>query len=190
MQQNKNGASKNCIATFTVGTDTITVKFDKNAYKTNDPRGEVLANANVGDKIDLGDITPVPYNDNMQLVFTGTSTIVNKTTPSVVPVTGVKLDHDKLDFVLGGSAQTLVATVEPSNATNKKVTWSVNPTGIVSVNNGSVSPSAVGDAVVTVTTEDGNKTATCNVHVGYPAVNKVTVLQRLKHLSLVEQQKH
>lgn len=175
-------ASKNCIATFTVGTDTITVKFDKNAYKTDDPRGEVLASANVGDKIDLGDITPVPYNDNMQLVFTGTSTIVNKTTPSVVPVTGVKLNTDKLDFVLGGSAQTLTATVEPTNATNKKVSWSVNPTGIVTVNNGSVSPSAVGDAVVTVTTEDGNKTATCNVHVGYPAVNKVTVSPKTETL--------
>ncbi len=82
-----------------------------------------------------------------------------------VKVTGVTLSSNSETIAPGGSV-TLTATVAPSNATNKNVTWSVVPaTGVVTVANGVVTGVAEGTAVVTVTTTDGNKTATCNITV-------------------------
>ena len=58
--------------------------------------------------------------------------------------------------------QTLTATVEPSDTTDV-VTWSVSPTGIVTVDNGLVTAVANGQATVTATC--GTQTATCAVTV-------------------------
>lgn len=66
---------------------------------------------------------------------------------------------------MGKSAQ-LTATVNPENAFNKKVTWSSSNTSIAGVDqNGSVWTSVVGTATITVTTDDGAKTASCVVTV-------------------------
>lgn len=63
----------------------------------------------------------------------------------------------------------LVATVNPSNATNKKVTWKSSNTKVATVdNNGKVTAVAKGTATITATTEDGKKTDTCNVTVNVP----------------------
>lgn len=56
----------------------------------------------------------------------------------------------------------LIATVTPTNATDK-VVWSVSPSGICSVNNGVITPIKDGNCVVTATC--GTKSATCNVTV-------------------------
>lgn len=80
-------------------------------------------------------------------------------------VRGVSLDQYVLTLIEGGTAQ-LTATVEPSDATNKKVTWSSSAPGVATVDaNGNVTAMDAGAAVITVTTEDGNKTATCTVTV-------------------------
>ena len=56
--------------------------------------------------------------------------------------------------------------VEPANATNKAVTWSSDNISVATVDaNGLVTAVAEGSATITVTTEDGNKTATCEVTV-------------------------
>lgn len=82
-----------------------------------------------------------------------------------VPVTGVSLSQVSLDMQVGGSAQ-LTATITPSDATNKKITWSSGSTAIATVDaNGKVTAVAVGSTTITVTTEDGGKTATCAVTV-------------------------
>lgn len=83
--------------------------------------------------------------------------------PTVIAVTGVKLDQTTLTLNAGKSAQ-LTATVSPSNATNKSVTWSSNNSN-VSVSGGKVTAKTVGSAIVTVTTADGGYTAQCNVTV-------------------------
>lgn len=83
--------------------------------------------------------------------------------PTVIAVTGVKLDKTTLTLNAGKSAQ-LTATVSPSNATNKSVTWSSNNSN-VSVSGGKVTAKTVGSAIVTVTTADGGYTAQCNVTV-------------------------
>ena len=83
---------------------------------------------------------------------------------STVPVTGVTLVPPSLTLTVGGT-ETLTATVAPGNATNKNVTWSSDKDTVATVSNGTVTAVGVGNATITVTTEDGSKTATCNVTV-------------------------
>ena len=87
-----------------------------------------------------------------------------------VAVTGVTLDK-ATDSVEVGSTTQLTATVAPSNATNQAVSWSSSNTSVATVNSsGVVTGVAAGSAVITVTTSDGNKTATCTVTVTQPTL--------------------
>ena len=88
---------------------------------------------------------------------------------ATVPVTGVKLDQTELSLYTGES-KTLIATVQPSDATNKNVTWSSDKPEVATVENGKVTAKAAGTATITVTTEDGEKTATCTVTVTRPYI--------------------
>ena len=82
-----------------------------------------------------------------------------------VAVTGVKLDKTEHTLAVGGTV-TLVATVTPEGATNKKVAWKSDKTDIATVDeNGKVTAVKAGVAKITVTTEDGKKTATCTITV-------------------------
>jgi len=87
-----------------------------------------------------------------------------------VSVTGVTLNHTTLSMNVGGTA-TLTATVNPTNAANKNVTWSSSAPSIATVStSGLVTAVAVGTATITVTTADGGKTAECSVGVNYPSL--------------------
>lgn len=82
-------------------------------------------------------------------------------------VRGVSLDRGALTLIEGGTAQ-LTATVEPIDATNKKVTWSSSAPGVATVDaSGNVTAVAEGTATITATTDDGGKTATCTVIVAH-----------------------
>lgn len=82
-----------------------------------------------------------------------------------VDVTGVSLDKSELTLAVKGT-YTLKATVAPSDASNKNVTWKSSNDKIVTVDkDGKVTAVAIGKATITVATEDGNKTATCVVTV-------------------------
>ena len=83
---------------------------------------------------------------------------------SVVNVTGVSLNKTNLTLTVGDS-ETLTATVAPAEATNKNVSWSSDAEDVATVVGGVVTGVAPGTATITVTTEDGSKTATCNVTV-------------------------
>ena len=94
-----------------------------------------------------------------------------------VPVTGITLSETKLPLLKGATAK-LTATVSPTDATNKKVRWSSNNTMVATVENGTVTAVSAGNATITVTTEDGNRTATCEVVVTDPIpVSGVTLSQ-------------
>ena len=86
-----------------------------------------------------------------------------------IRVTGVDIDRSSVSLKVNDTI-TLKATVSPSNATNKNVTWTTSDSSIATVNsNGVVKAVAVGKATITVTTEDGQKTDTCAVTVSEPA---------------------
>jgi uncharacterized protein YjdB len=85
--------------------------------------------------------------------------------PAIVPVTSVSLNQTSLNKTVGDSPVTLTATVYPSNATNKNVSWSTGNSSVATVTNGTVSFVGAGSTNITVTTQDGNKTASCNVTV-------------------------
>ncbi|MGM0368849.1 MAG: carbohydrate binding domain-containing protein [Bacillota bacterium] len=80
------------------------------------------------------------------------------------PVTGVSLEPTTLSLTVGNTEQ-LAATVSPSDATNKDVTWSSSDEDVLTVVDGTLTAEGAGSATVTVTTEDGEYTATCDVEV-------------------------
>lgn len=83
-----------------------------------------------------------------------------------VPVEGVELNQATLSVEVEATDSTLVASITPSNASNKKVTWSSSDTDVATVDeNGAVTGVSAGSATITVTTTDGEKTDTCAVTV-------------------------
>jgi len=104
------------------------------------------------------EVTPevvAAYNNAMNVYLKYTAT---------VPVTGVSLTPTSATLSVGAT-ETLTATVEPSNATDKSVSWSSDNTAVATVENGVVTAQGAGTATITVTTTDGNKQATCAVTV-------------------------
>ena len=79
-------------------------------------------------------------------------------------VTGVSLNKTEITLELGED-ETLTATVAPTNAKYKNVTWSSKDSTIASVENGKVTANKIGTTTITVTTEDEAKTDTCTVTV-------------------------
>ena len=56
--------------------------------------------------------------------------------------------------------------ISPKNADNKEVTWKSSNTDVVTIdNNGVITAKGYGDAVITVTTVDGNYSDNCDVNV-------------------------
>lgn len=82
---------------------------------------------------------------------------------TTVAVTGVTLDQSTLSMNTGDANITLVATIAPVDATDKTVTWSSDDSAVASVVDGVVTAVAAGTANITVTTNDGGFTATCEV---------------------------
>ncbi|WP_423190379.1 Ig-like domain-containing protein [Alkalibacterium sp. f15] len=84
--------------------------------------------------------------------------------PVQVPVTGVNLNRSEVELTSDGQRTSLSATVSPSNATNKKVTWSSSDESVATVSaSGVVTAVANGTATITVTTEDGEQIDTATV---------------------------
>lgn len=93
-----------------------------------------------------------------------------KTGSSTVAVTGISLNKTSLSLTVGNSA-TLTATIKPSNATNKTVTWTSSNTSVAKVSNGKVTGLKAGTATITAKSNNG-KTATCKVTIS-TAVEKI-----------------
>lgn len=88
-------------------------------------------------------------------------TVVDK----IIPVSSVSLNKSECEITVGESVA-LSAIIKPSNATNKYVTWVSSNETIVTVDDtGVITALAIGEAVITVKTDDGEKTADCNVSV-------------------------
>ncbi|MFR2848453.1 MAG: Ig-like domain-containing protein, partial [Hungatella hathewayi] len=95
-------------------------------------------------------------------------------TVSVAPSapSGVTLDTAAVTLSVDGSQSLpetwqLTATVSPSDATDKSVTWSSDAPDVANVDDtGLVTAHSAGTATITVTTADGSQTDTCTVRVG------------------------
>lgn len=91
-----------------------------------------------------------------------------------ISVSKVSLSPETLKLEEGESA-ILSASVSPNNATNKNVRWSSADASIATVVDGNVTAVKAGTTTITVTAEDGGKSATCSVTVTASASPSVTI---------------
>ena len=92
---------------------------------------------------------------------TTTTVAPTTTTTTAIAVTGVTLDKSTLSLVVGATGK-LVATIAPSNASYKAVSYKSSDEEVATVDNtGKVTAVKPGSADITVTTKDGSKTAKC-----------------------------
>lgn len=92
--------------------------------------------------------------------YTATCKITVKT-----KVTGVTLNAKKATLYVGNTKQ-LTATISPKSASNKNITWKSSDKSVATVNSsGKVTAKAVGTAVISCTTKDGEYKASCTVTV-------------------------
>lgn len=84
-----------------------------------------------------------------------------------IPVDGVSLDISSLTLCTGDTA-TLTAIFNPADAANQNTTWASDGESVATVADGAVTAVSVGTATVTVTTQDGGYTDTCDVAVKSP----------------------
>lgn len=87
-------------------------------------------------------------------------------TPRTISVESITLNKPQLSLVKGAT-ETLTATVLPTTATDKTVTWKSSDTAVATVKDGIVTAVAAGNA--TITAKAGEKTATCAVTVTNPS---------------------
>lgn len=83
--------------------------------------------------------------------------------PIDIPALSVKLDKSTVSLFVGESTN-LIATIRPTDVTDKVIIWTSDNTSIATVSNGKITAKAVGTATITATTSNG-KTATCTVTV-------------------------
>lgn len=82
---------------------------------------------------------------------------------SNIPVVSVALNAPSLNLNINDNYQ-LLPVFDPVNATNQNVTWKSSDVSVASVSSqGVVTAHGAGQADITVTTEDGRKTAVCKV---------------------------
>ena len=107
-------------------------------------------------------------------------------TPSTVAVTSVSVSPSSVTLTEGES-KALSATVSPSDATDKSVSWTSSAPDVASVtSSGNVTAIKAGSATITVKTTDGGKTATCAVTVNAKVFPVTGVTLDAKTKELVE----
>jgi uncharacterized protein YjdB len=104
-----------------------------------------------------------------------------RVTSTEVSVTGVSLNKTRTSLNVGDS-ETLIATITPASASNQNISWQSDDETVATVDavSGLVRAVSVGSAVVTVTTQDGNYTASCIVTVNSTGIINVPSAETLK----------
>lgn len=131
--------------------------------------------------------TTVPVTETSSTVttepVTESSTVESSTVPTttkpivkpVVKVKSIKLNKSIVNLAKKGNTCTLKATVYPTNAKNKKVSWKASNKNITVNQNGKVTAKKLGTSKIKVTAKDGSKkSATVLVVVG-KKVKKITL---------------
>ncbi len=87
---------------------------------------------------------------------------------TIANVNSVELTPNKAALYINRTLK-LVATITPSNATNKKLTWSSSDLTVATVDaTGLVTALSIGTAIITATSEDGGKTNTAEITITNP----------------------
>ena len=108
---------------------------------------------------------------------TTTAKPTTTTTTTAIAVTGVTLDKSTLSLVVGATGN-LVATIAPSNASYKAVSYKSSDEEVATVDNtGKVTAVKAGTAEITVESlMDGSKTAKCELTVTAPTTTTTTTV--------------
>jgi len=110
-------------------------------------------------------LIPVLPETVVKAVLTTTPTQTPAPTPMPIPVTSVSISKTSLSIQKGKPFK-LIPTINPTNASNKKVTWKSSNKAIATVtSNGTVLGIKNGSCYVIVTTVDGMMYAMCKVSV-------------------------
>ena len=150
-----------------VTTDGTGIVFDDNEGTV---YGEVTLQEDLtigeGESLDIPSGASLTIPNGTTLTVNGGTLTGNIPTDGVIyKVTGVSLSSNTLTLDVGES-EALTATITPSNATDKSVTWESSDTNVAIVENGTVTAVGVGSTTITATAADGSgKYATCTVTV-------------------------
>ena len=146
--------------TITWTTSDATVATVANGVVTAKKLGTATITAKAGDKTVTCSITVVPTE-----------------------VSSITLDNSSASLKVGETV-TLSATVNPSDATDKTVTWTTSDATVATVSNGVVTAKNLGTA--TITAKAGDKTATCTITVVPTPVTSVTLSKTSASLKVGE----
>ena len=139
------------------------------------PQPEGAANQEIRWESDNEDVAVVD-NEGYVYAISGGAATVTAATPDgkykatctvnvKVPVFSVDLNKKEIELEVGES-YALKADVEPWSASNQNITWGSTESAVATVNEeGKVTAVSPGTAQITVTTEEGGKTASCMVTV-------------------------
>ena len=155
--------------------DVLTLNVTYNPTNTTDNKDVTWKSSNTNVvTVDNGLIIAVGGGSATVTATCGSKTTTCKITVRV-PVTGVILNKTSAILTSKGETVSLQATVAPSNAANKNVTWLSSDTSVAKVNsNGIVTAVGEGITTVSVTTESGQLSAICVITVDYPESEQPT----------------
>ena len=179
--------SKTTLSLTVGGKETLTVTINpadatnKSVTWSSDNTAVVTVNATTGE------VTAVAAGTaKITVTSADGSKVATCTVTITIDVSGVTLNKTTASLTVGAK-ETLVATVAPTTATNKTITWSSDNTAIATVNSstGEVTAVAAGTAKITATTVSGSKTASCTVTVTAATVAVTGVTLNKTAISLV-----
>ena len=145
----------------------VGIKFTTAVSSTRDSTVTGAVTKSGSYSVDNTDVNKKYWNFSTDGANVQVSSISITYSPSNVAVSSVSLDNSELELGTGQTTS-LTATIAPKNATDKTVSWHSSNTNVATVNGGVVTAVGAGSATITVTTNDGNKTATCVVTVTTP----------------------
>lgn len=172
----------------------LTLKYNESAKLTATISPANATNKNVTWKSSNSKLVTVDSNGNIKVVgnknakavitvtskdgsYKASATINVKAVTNTVKVTGVKINEGNNNTVYLNQNPTikLTATVYPTNATNKNITWRSSNTNVATIdNNGLITIKGLGNATITVTTNDSSYKATYTLTVKEKAIVVIT----------------
>lgn len=167
-----------CSDSFTIRTK----NFDLQTFATNVSKSQ--AGYGRGDDKESFEQYGIWAENGKLTVTNANGTRVFYKTVTTTKVTGISFDVNALTLGIG-ARQIIKATVSPSDAYDKTITWSSNNTSVATVSaTGTVTGVSEGQAVIKATTKDGNYVASCNVTVSEVHVTSVSINQTTMDLTI------